>query len=99
MVTFTKDEIISSTTVSRSFSSILNKLKSRRLEKIGIIRNNEMEAILLPLREYGIMQELLEHDEYRKIYALIKEREDTPIERYVDLDEVSAALSGPDERV
>lgn len=46
----------------------------------------------------GIMQELLEHDEYRNIYALIKEREDTPIERYVDLDEVSAALSGPDER-
>jgi PHD/YefM family antitoxin component YafN of YafNO toxin-antitoxin module len=95
MVTFAKDEIISSTTVARSFSALLDKLKSHRLDKIAVIRNSEMEAIILPLHEYELMQETLEKDEYKN--AQLKERRDTPLDRYVPFDDVSAsAVAEPD---
>jgi len=97
MVTFAKDEIISSTTVARSFSSLLNRLKSRRLEKIAVIRNSEMEAIILPLREYELMLEVMEKDEYKNLYAQLKERLDTPLDRYVPFDDALASpVAEPD---
>jgi PHD/YefM family antitoxin component YafN of YafNO toxin-antitoxin module len=92
MTTFTKDEIVPSTKVSRNLSSLLNKLKNHQLEKIAVIRNNEMEAILIPLQEYELMQSLLEQDEYKTLYSLIKERELTPNSSYVDFDAVLANL-------
>ncbi|OHE66117.1 MAG: hypothetical protein A2001_11605 [Treponema sp. GWC1_61_84] len=97
MITFAKNEIISSTTVARSFSALLNELKSRRLEKIAVIRNNEMEAIILPLREYELMQEALEKDEYKNLYAQLKERRDTPLDLYVPLaDALASSAAEPD---
>ena len=99
MVTFTKDEIISSTVVSRSFSSILNKLKEHKLEKIGVLRNNEMEVIILPVQEYELMQSLLEQDEYKNIYSSIKEREQTPIEDYISFESILSDVNKSHERV
>ena len=97
MVTFAKDEIISSTTVARTFSFLLNQLKSRRLEKIAVIRNSEMEAIILPLREYELMQEALEKDEYKNLYTQLKERRDTPLDRYVPFDDaLASSVAEPD---
>jgi Phd_YefM. len=92
MTTFTKDEIVPSTKVSRNLSSLLNKLKNHQLEKIAVIRNNEMEAILLPIQEYELMQSLLEKDEYKALYSKIKEREQTPSSSYISFDSVLADL-------
>jgi PHD/YefM family antitoxin component YafN of YafNO toxin-antitoxin module len=92
MTTFTKEEIVPSTKVSRNLSSLLNKLKNHQLEKIAVIRNNEMEAILIPIQEYELMQSLLEQDEYKAIYSLIKERGQTPNSSFIDFDAVLADL-------
>jgi hypothetical protein len=92
MTTFTKDEIVPSTKVSRNLSSLLNKLKNHQLEKIAVIRNNEMEAILITIQEYEIMQSLLEKDEYKTLYSLIKEREQTPNSTYISFDSILADL-------
>jgi PHD/YefM family antitoxin component YafN of YafNO toxin-antitoxin module len=64
MLTFTKDEIIPSTKISRNLGSILNKLKNNQVEKIAIMRNNEMEAIILPYKDYEIMKDIIEKKEY-----------------------------------
>ena len=93
MTTFTKDEIVPSTKVSRNLSSLLNKLKNHQLEKIAVIRNNEMEAILLPIQEYELMQTLLEQDEYKTLYSIIKEREQTPNFSYISFDAVLSDLN------
>jgi hypothetical protein len=92
MTTFTKEEIVPSTKVSRNLSSLLNKLKNHQLEKIAVIRNNEMEAILLPIQEYELLQSLLEKDEYKTLYSLIKERELTPNSSYIGFNSVLADL-------
>jgi PHD/YefM family antitoxin component YafN of YafNO toxin-antitoxin module len=93
MTTFTKDEIVPSTKVSRNLSSLLNKLKNHQLEKIAVIRNNEMEAILIPIQEYELMQSLLEQDEYKTLYSLIKERELTPNSSYSTFEAILSNLN------
>ncbi|HNZ27677.1 MAG TPA: prevent-host-death protein [Spirochaetota bacterium] len=52
MTKYLKDEIISSTKIMRNFGEVLNKLKNRDLNKIAVIRNNEIEAVILPVTEY-----------------------------------------------
>jgi PHD/YefM family antitoxin component YafN of YafNO toxin-antitoxin module len=88
MLTFTKDEIIPSTKVSRNLGSFLNKLKKNQLEKIVIMRNNEMEAIIIPYEDYEIMKDIIESNEYKEIYKTIKERNKTNESEYKDLDEI-----------
>ncbi|MDP2815598.1 MAG: hypothetical protein Q8O19_02835 [Rectinemataceae bacterium] len=92
MTTFSREEIVPSTKVSRNLSSILNKLKSHQLEKVAVIRNNEMEAILIPIQEYELMRSLLEQDEYKNIYTAIKERELTPATSYISFDSILSEL-------
>ena len=52
MPAFERNEIVSATQLVRSFSTYLGNLKSRNITKLGIIRNNEMEAVVLPITEY-----------------------------------------------
>ena len=52
MVSFEKKEIVSATQLVRQFSNFLSELTSRHLNKIAIIRNNEMQAVVLPIEEY-----------------------------------------------
>ena len=52
MMAFDKKEIVSATRLVRQFSNFLTELTNRRLNKIAIIRNNEMQAVVLPIDEY-----------------------------------------------
>ena len=52
-----------------------------------------MEAILLPIQEYELMQSLLEQDEYKTLYSLIKEREQTPSSSYINFEAVLSNLN------
>ncbi len=49
---FERREIVSATQLVRQFSSFMTELKNATLRKIAIIRNNEMEAVVLPISEY-----------------------------------------------
>ena len=51
-MTFARNEIISSTMVVRQFSSLIKSLLSQERQKIGVVRNNEMEAVILSIDEY-----------------------------------------------
>lgn len=51
-MTFEKKEIVSATQLVRQFSNFLMELTNRKLNKIAIIRNNEMQAVVLPIEEY-----------------------------------------------
>ena len=52
MVNFNRNEIISATQLVRQFSSIISSLVNKTLDKIAVIRNNEMEAVILSYDEY-----------------------------------------------
>ncbi len=88
MIGYAKEEIIPVTQMSRNLSEILNKLKSRKLKKVAISRNNRLESVILPVEEYELLQESYDIVEHVKIYKMVKEREKTPIEEYVPLEQV-----------
>lgn len=52
MTNFARNEIIPATKVVRQFATFLTQLKKHDVEKIGIVRNNEMVAVMVPIDEY-----------------------------------------------
>lgn len=75
MISYTKDELISVSNIVRYFGKALNNLKSNKVEKIAIIRNNKIEAVLVPLSVYEKLQEMEDMVERSEIYNIVKERE------------------------
>ncbi|MCQ2981689.1 MAG: hypothetical protein MJ178_02950 [Treponemataceae bacterium] len=66
-MTFQKNEIISSTTLVRQFATYLSKLSEYSLQKIAVIRNNEMEAVMLPVAEYERLLEIEEKSRKKSV--------------------------------
>ena len=88
MLTYTKEELMSSTDIVRNFSSVLDSIKKQKKEKIAVLRKNRLEAVILPIEEYERIRELADLMEHLQLHNLIKEREKTPIDEYVDFEQV-----------
>ena len=78
MITYTKEEIIPSTTVSRKFGDILNKLSKQQLSKVAVMRNNKIEAVLLPIDKFEEIINNYELNEHIEIAKIIQNRESNP---------------------
>ncbi|MCL4378253.1 MAG: type II toxin-antitoxin system Phd/YefM family antitoxin [Actinobacteria bacterium] len=76
MVTYLREEIISSSKASKKFGELMDRLKSGQSEKIVISKNNELEAVILPIDEFEVIKEAFELVEHMEIYKLINERRD-----------------------
>ena len=70
-MTFATDELISSTKLVRNFGSVLEKFKNNSISKIGILKNNDIEAVMLSRKEYN---NIFEYIEDLEDIALVKER-------------------------
>lgn len=87
MIAYARNEIMSSTQLVRQFSTALKNLVERKLEKIAIIRNNEMEAVIVPIEEYEALKEQAEQMEFLQIAKTIEERKNTPQEEYISYED------------
>lgn len=96
MVNFNRNEIVSATQFVRQFSSILGSLVNKTLDKIAVIRNNEMEAVILSYDEYEqlvMRAEATSQKSVRDYFGCISSEEATLMEqavsecRKVDLNE------------
>jgi len=70
MVMYAKNELYSITDFTKQIGSVVNKIKEHTYEKVGILKNNKLEAVLIDIEEYERLQEaydLLEHIEIAKI--------------------------------
>lgn len=74
MITITKDEIVSSSKAGKNFGQIMERLKSGQAEKIIISRNNELEAVIIPIEEYEQIKEAFELVEHLEIFQLVSKR-------------------------
>lgn len=74
MTWFTTDELISSTKLVRNFSSVLESFKNKNISKIWILKNNNVEAVILSKDEYKIFEELQEYIEDLEDWKLAIER-------------------------
>lgn len=92
MVSYTKDELLSITDFTKSVGKILNSIKDNSLKKVGILRNNRLEAVVISTQEYEKLkeiEEIFETIEDEELSKTIEERKKTPKSEYVSLKEMA----------
>jgi len=75
MISYTRNEIISSSKTAKNLGQILDSLKTGKLKRAVISKNNELEAVILPIDEYEEILETAELIEHIQIANLVKQRE------------------------
>ena len=58
MVKYAENELFSITTFTKQISSLLNAIKENSLEKIGILKNNRLEVVVLSTQEYSRLKKI-----------------------------------------
>ncbi len=85
MNSYAKEEIISSSKLSKNLGSVLSRLRYKKLRKVAVIRNNKLEAVLLPIDEYERISEMAEHVE---IAQIISQRAELPIDNAIRFEDI-----------
>jgi PHD/YefM family antitoxin component YafN of YafNO toxin-antitoxin module len=72
MVTYTTNELISSSELAKKFGTYLTQIKDKSVEKIAILKNNKVEAVIISKDEYENMKEALKEIEATQMMTSIK---------------------------
>ncbi len=83
MVNFNRNEIVSATQLVRNFSSFINNLVKKKIDKIAIIRNNQIEAVILSIDEYEKLVTDAEKQSVRNYFGSISDEEASRMEQAV----------------
>jgi len=75
MVAYTQHELVSATELSKQFGEYISKVKNGLLSKIGILKNNKLNAVILSVEEYERMSMAMMELEELKLYQTIEKRD------------------------
>ena len=95
MVSYTQNELLSITDFTKSISKVLGNLKEHTVEKVGVLKNNKLQAVVISTDEYERLKELEEiinNIEHKEIYETIQNRMNTPKSDYVSIDDMAKKL-------
>jgi PHD/YefM family antitoxin component YafN of YafNO toxin-antitoxin module len=70
-----RQEVIPVSKAGRNLGRLLDELKKGKREKFILARNNDLEAVLVPIEVYEKMQEAEELVDDLEIALMVKERE------------------------
>jgi PHD/YefM family antitoxin component YafN of YafNO toxin-antitoxin module len=73
-VAYKKEEILSASRVARSFGKVLTDLKAQHRRRVVVLKNNQVEAVIVPVDEYEKMAEALDLLEHMEIHRLVTRR-------------------------
>jgi hypothetical protein len=98
MLTYKPNELMSSTDIAKNFGSVLAKLANHEVQKIGVLKNNKLDFVILRNDEIDnlVSQEIerLQFEENKKIVAeqvkKLKNNEAT----FYSLEELEKHLDG-----
>ena len=93
MAAFATYEMVSATDAARKLSSVLNNISSGKREKIGILRNNKVDAVVISAAEYDRFIMALEYAEDMEIARIVEERSKTPLKDYIPFEKVFPELA------
>ena len=92
MVRYAQSELFSITDFTKQIGSVVGSIKEHTLEKIGILKNNRLEAVVISTDEYERLKALEESvlmAEHSNIYHALEERKDTPLSEYVSMEDMA----------
>jgi len=93
MVVYSQNELASSTEMSKQFGHYLSNVSNGIVEKLAILKNNKIEAVMIPTSIYENLIALLDEKENAEIIRTIEKRKQIPKEDYIDGDEVLKELN------
>ncbi len=88
MPSYTRNELMSSSEIVRNFSSVLNSIKNKETDRIVVMRKNKLEAVILSIDEYERIQEIMDDFDRFLLHRTLEQREKTPLEEYVDFNQI-----------
>lgn len=71
MVTYSTNELISSSELAKKFGTYLTQIKDNTVDKLAVLKNNKVEAVIISKDEYESMKEALKELEAKKILKSI----------------------------
>lgn len=92
MVTYATNELIPSSEFAKKFGSYLSQIKESTLDKIAVLKNNKVEAVLVSKDDYERMCEALELLEHQEIYNIVKERTSKPY-KTISMEDMAKSLN------
>lgn len=72
MITYGTDELIPSSEFAKKFGMYLSKIQTQSVEKLAILKNNRVEAVVISKDEYENMKETLKKLESKEIVSSIQ---------------------------
>lgn len=72
MVTYSTNELIPSSEFAKKFGSYLAQIKDNTVDKLAILKNNKVEAVIISKDEYEAMKEAIKEIEAKKILESIQ---------------------------
>ncbi len=93
MVAYTQNELVSATEISKKFGEYISKIKNGMLDKIGILKNNKLNAVILSVEEYERMVMAMNRLEELEDYHELTVRLQTPKTDYLDGGDVLKRLN------
>lgn len=72
MVTYSTNELIPSSEFAKKFGTYLSQIKDNTVDKLAILKNNKVEAVIISKDEYENMKEALKEVEAKKILHSIQ---------------------------
>ena len=72
MTAYRSDELVSSSDFAKKFGSYLSQIREHTVDKLAILKNNKVEAVLVSHSEYELMQEALKQVETSKFLDSVK---------------------------
>ena len=92
MVSYTRNELLSITDFTKSISKILGDIKEHTVEKVGVLKNNKLEAVVISTQEYERLkeiEELMNNIEHKEIYNIVQNRVKTPKSDFLSMDDMA----------
>ncbi len=71
MVSYSTNELIPSSDFAKKFGSYLSQIKNNTVEKLAILKNNKVEAVLVSKDEYEVMSEALKKVESQEFLTSV----------------------------
>jgi len=78
MVTYAANELISSSDLSKKFGSYLAQIRENSINKLAILKNNKIEAVMVSKDDYERMKEAYDLVEHMEISNMIEKRISKP---------------------
>ena len=92
MVQYAQNELFSITDFTKKISNLVKNVKDASYEKIGILKNNKLEAVLISTVEYERLKQyesMMEELENKELLDIVQSRKETPLNQYISFEDMA----------